>query len=543
MLVTNHVFLNRSTMEKLALSKQLKVSGAPFLAIGGEIGNSTASNLDLLRQSFEKLSRMRLNTVMLPVYWDRIEPLEGEFDFTLVQGAIELAREFELRLVYLWFGTWKNSMSCYAPSWVKRGTSRFPRARDRNRESMEIVSAESAEAVHADVAAFTALMKWTKVFDEDQQTVILVQVENEVGMIEAARDHSALADAGFSGQVPEVLLGKLIRHELGQEVAEAWDRAGNGTSGTWSKVFGDGSEAEEFYTAWRYAEYIEQVARAGKQVYDLPMFANAALIRPGYQPGQYPSGGPLPHLMEIWQAAAPSLDMVSPDIYFPNFGEWVRRYFRSGNPIFIPEMAPSARASANAVYAVAQCGAIGFGPFAIEDVDAERERDLAECFALLSGMSELILEAQREGRILGFTPDIDFDWNVLSNEQEAEHGGIRFRVRFDCEAASEDSAVTELPTLGTGRWEVPTGVPLGSVMIIQIAEVEFIILGKGVVVTFASEHGIGKVGIDQVQEGRFEAGTWVGGRWLNGDQTHQGRHIHLCAGKWSIQRVRLYRYD
>src|SRR5688572_12758661 len=86
---------------------QIYVQGQPFLALGGELGNSTASDLETLEKAFARLQRMRLNTVMLPLYWDLIEPREGEYDFALVRGAIDLARRYGLRLVYLWFGTWK----------------------------------------------------------------------------------------------------------------------------------------------------------------------------------------------------------------------------------------------------------------------------------------------------------------------------------------------------------------------------------------------------------------------------------------------------
>lgn len=89
--------------------------------------------------------------------------------------------------------------------------------------------------------------------------------------------------------------------------------------------------------AWQYATYIENIATAGKAEYALPMYANAALIRPNYEPGQYNSGGPLPHSMDIWRAGAPSLDFLSPDIYFNEFAHSAAEYTRTDNPLFIPE--------------------------------------------------------------------------------------------------------------------------------------------------------------------------------------------------------------
>jgi beta-galactosidase GanA len=530
-------------LRKSGAVTQLYVEGKPFLALGGELGNSTASDLDVLEGALARCEGMHLNTVMLPVYWDRIEPAEGKFDFSLVRGAIERARGHHLHLVYLWFGTWKNSMSCYVPGWVKRDTGRFERARQSSGEVMEIIRPESDAAREADIKAFSALMRWTKEFDAKQQTVIMVQVENEIGMIPEARDHSAEAETAYHSAVPKDLMSKVVQGELGPEVAALWDRAGRKSDGTWGDIFGSDAQGEEIFTAWEFSTYVEKVAAAGKREYALPMYVNAALIRPGYTPGKYPSGGPLPHLMEVWRLRAPSVDMLCPDIYFPNFGQWCGRYVRGGNPVFIPEMTPSARACGNAVFAAAQFGAMGFGPFGIEGVNAERERQITECYRLLAGMSSLVLDGQRAGKIVGLSPDVDFDWKVSETPARGELGGIIFEGQFDRPAIEGGGQTTVLPTLGSGRWEAPAGTPLGSAMILQVGDGEFVILGMGVVVTFSPADGKGKVGIDEVQEGKFdEQGNWVGGRWLNGDETHQGRHVHLYDGNWSVQRVKLYRY-
>jgi beta-galactosidase GanA len=541
--------LNVTSIPKLNTSgpvTQLHVDNKPFLALGGELGNSTASDLSTLEAALAKCQRMNVNTVMLPVYWDLIEREEGAYDFALVRGAIDRARAHRLHLVYLWFGTWKNSMSCYAPSWVKRDTARFPRARRSSGEALEIVTPQSAAACEADARAFAALMRWTREYDAAHGTVIMAQVENEVGMIPEACDHSPESDAVYNSPVPAELLSRAAQGALGPEVTVAWEKAGRHTEGNWSQVFGAEPSGEEIFTAWQFSKYVEHVAAAGKHEYPLPMFTNAALIRPGYAPGQYPSAGPLPHLMEVWRCGAPSLDMICPDIYFPNFSEWCRRYVRSGNPLFIPEMAASARAAANSVYAAAQFGAMGFGPFAIESVNSEREREIAECYGLLAGMSGVILESQRNGKIIGLSPQVEFDWKTKDEPQHGQLGGVVFEARFDRPGIGADgsSTATTLPTLGSGRWDALPGTSCGSAMIVQLAPEEFVILGMGVTVTFAPADGKGHVGIDHVQEGHYASdGLWVGGRWLNGDQTHQGRHIQFHAGGWTVQRIRLYRYD
>jgi beta-galactosidase GanA len=522
---------------------QLYVNDKPFFALGGELGNSTASDLDVLESAFARCQRMGLNMVMLPVYWDLIEPEEGKFDFSLVAGAIDRARLHRLHLVYLWFGTWKNSMSCYAPGWVKRDTVRFERARQSSGEAMEIISPESTAANEADSRAFASLMRWTKDYDAREQTVIMVQVENEIGMIPEPRDHSERSESAYKSDVPAILLSLAEQGELGPEVGALWKKAGQKTAGTWGDVFGSGPRGDEVFSAWQFANYVEKVAVSGKKEYPLPMFANAALIRPGYLPGQYPSAGPLPHLLEVWRAGAPSLDMICPDIYFPNFMEWCGRYVRNGNPLFIPEMAASARAPANALYAAAQFGAIGFGPFSIENVNPERERQITSCYGLLAGMSDTILNCQQNNKVIGLSPQVAFDWTIDEEPQRGELGGIIFTAQFDKPAAVGDPSTTVLPTLGSGRWDAPAGTPQGAAMILQLSADEFAIAGMGVTITFTPADGKGKVGIEHVREGHYEKnGTWVGARWLNGDETHQGRHIHLGDGTWAVQRVKLYRY-
>jgi beta-galactosidase GanA len=528
-------------LEKHGRVTQLIVGGERFLILGGELGNSSASDATELPTMFAKLRGMHLNTVLLPVYWDRIERVEGQFDFSLLQGAIEAARAQELRLVLLWFGTWKNSMSCYAPGWVKRDTERFPRVRQRSGEAEEIISPASEAARDADARAFAALMRWLKAFDGEQQSVLMVQVENEIGMIPEPRDYSAESEAAYREAVPPALLSRLTAGELGPEVTALWECSDSRTEGTWAEVFGADALGEEVFSAWQFATFTEAVAAAGKREYPLPMFTNAALIRPGYQPGQYPSAGPLPHLMEVWQTGAPSLDILCPDIYFPNFMEWSDRYVRGENPLFIPEMAASARVAGNALYAIGHLGAMGVAPFAIETTD--KAPLIADCYRALEGMSPLVLDCQRQGTIICLSPQVEFDWSIAEGPVRGELAGFVFEATFERWDGDASDRTTVLPTLGAGRWEAPAGTPCGAAMILQIGPEEFVAMGLGVVVTFAAADRQGKVGIESVQEGWYEVGgNWRGGRWLNGDQTHQGRHIRFESDAWHVQRVRLYRY-
>ena len=280
---------------------ELSVDGHPFLILGGELGNSSASSLDYLRPIWPKLVKMHLNTVLAPVYWDLLEPKEGTFDFTLVDSLIAGARAHQLKLVILWFGTWKNSMSCYVPAWMKTDQQRFPRATDTAGRPQEIITPFSSEALAADKAAFCALMRHIKAIDAQQHTVLMMQVENEIGMLPDARDHSSLANAAFSKAVPSRLIDYLAAHWYNQflYITQAiWESKGRPTSGSWEDIFGKSPRTDELFMAWYFGSYVEEIAKAGKAIYDIPFYVNAALNAPGRNPGEYPSAGPLPHLVE-----------------------------------------------------------------------------------------------------------------------------------------------------------------------------------------------------------------------------------------------------
>jgi beta-galactosidase GanA len=498
---------------------QLIVDGKPFLVLGGELGNSSSSSLEYMRPIWPELVSLNLNTVLTPVYWELIEPVEGRFDFSLVDGLLQEARKHQLRLVPLWFASWKNSMSCYAPAWVKTNQKRFPRSQDKTGRGMEILSPFSQENVEADARAFAAFMRHLREADGRDHTVVMVQVENEIGMIPDSRDRSAIADKLYNGAVPAELMKYLAEHRdaLIPEFREVWAGAAFRTHGTWEEVFGPGSQAEEIFMAWHFAQYVNRVAEHGKAEYRLPMFVNAALIRPGHMPGQYPSAGPLPHLIDVWRAGAPQIDFLSPDIYFANFAEWCRKYHRSGNPLFIPEAVLSPLAAVNALYAIGQHDAIGFCPFSIESLQNPEDVPLARSYAMLAQLAPLILEHQGKSVMAGVLPE--------GPEQRAPKqvrlGGYILNITYD--RPSTDS--------------------LSGGLVIALGPDEFIFAGTGLIVTFEADSSAAQnVGILSVQEGKYVNGQWVPGRLLNGDQTHQGRHLRLAPGKFDIQRIKLYRY-
>ena len=501
---------------------QLIVDDKPFLALAGELGNSSSSSLEYMRPIWPKLAALNLNTVLIPVYWELIEPQEGQFDFGLVDGLIQDARRHKLRLVPLWFASWKNSMSSYAPAWVKTNQKRFPRSQDQAGNGMEILSPFIKENMETDARAFAAFMRHLKEVDGNDHTVIMVQVENEIGMIPDSRDRSTIANELFNQQVPAELMNYLQqrKEQLIPEFRSVWAANGFKTRGTWEEIFGTGPGTDEIFMAWYFARFTNRVTEAGKAEYALPMFVNAALIRPGHQPGQYPSAGPLPHLMDVWRAGAPKIDFLSPDIYFQNFAEWVRKYDRSGNAVFIPEAMPAPVDSVNALYAIGQHNAIGFSPFSIDSLDEETTKAVTQSYELLSQLSPLILASQGKGVMAGVLPEGPEQRQPL----QLRLGNYVLNVAYDRPASQNQNILS-------GGLVIASGVD------------EYIMAGTGLTVTFETEKtGDPLVGLLSVDEGRFVNGQFVAGRRLNGDQTHQGRHVRLLPGRFGIQKVKLYRY-
>jgi hypothetical protein len=521
---------NLPHLERRGSVTQLIVDAKPFLALGGELYNNSATSLEYMKPVWPRLKAMHLNTVLAPISWALLEPSEGKFDFALVDGLIQQARSQDLRLILLWFGSWKNTWSSYAPDWVKRDFERFPRVRLSNGLGTERLTPLSDVNRAADARAFSALMRRIREVD-DAHTVIMIQVENEVGVIPDARDHSQLADTAYGQQVPNELMEYLKFHKeaLDPDLRAKWEAAGFKTSGNWEAIFGSGLETEDLFMAWQFARYIGKVAEAGKAECGLPMFANAAVIRPSYAPGQYNSGGPLPHSIDIWKAGGPQLDFVAPDIYF-EFKKWSAKYDRPGNPLFIPEAAGDAEGAANIFYAVGQHSAFGFSPFAIDGTkEPASESPLAKSYNVLSQLTALILENQPKGRVAGVLLE------ELTPSQTVPLGDYTLRA---------SGGGPRRPLFGAGApfQSAPFQPAYG--IFIAAGPDEFYMAGSGLTITFsANTPGPPMVGLATVEEGQFVEGRWVRGRTLAGDDTGQGNNISLRGDRGpGILRVTLYRY-
>lgn len=514
-------------LQKKGNKTQLIVNNKPFIIRGGELGNSSATSMESMEPIWSKLSDMNLNTVLTPVYWELIEPQEGKFDFSLVDDLILKARKENLKLVFLWFGSWKNSMSSHAPEWVKLNQKKYPRVKDNKGKSHEILTPFSENNLEADLKAFQKLMSHIKDFDQKEQTVIMVQVENEIGMLPTARDYCVLANEVFNKPVPDELLKYMQKNKekLVPEFLEIWKKNGFKTSGNWEQIFGKGLHTDEIFMAWYFAKFTNKIAKAGKDLYPVPLFVNAALNAPEKKPGEYPSAGPLPHLMDIWKVAGTSIDMLSPDFYNPLFKHWNDLFTRQGDPLFIPEHRFDESAPFKGLYAIGHYEAIGFSPFSIESVVDAKKEPLGKIYNLVKQLTPVIEANKGQRKIDGVLLDKENQLQII------KLGNFEFTFKHDYTLNWSDGAKADV-------W------PMSSAIIIEIAPDEFYIAGSGIVVTFKPLKSMElNAGILKTDQGIFENDVWRTVRHFNGDQTHQGRHLRISVGDYEIQKIKLYTYE
>ncbi len=515
-------------LRKKGTATQLIVDGEPFVMLGGELHNSSSSSLTYMEPIWLRLASLGLNTVLAPVSWELVEPEEAKFDFTIVDGLVKEACKHELKLVFLWFGTWKNTSSSYAPAWVKTDLKRFPRAQLSQGRNTDAVSCFSKVACQADARAFGALMKHIREVDGQGHTVITMQVENEVGILRTPRDRCQTAEERFAQQVPKELMKHLQAHAdcLVPYLRKVREEAGSKTAGTWKEVFGSG--ADEVFMAWYFAKYIDAVAETGKAEYPLPMYVNAWLgpQYEGQQSGGYPSGGPIARVMDVWRVAAPNIDFLAPDIYLEDFRGVCCEFTHLGNPLMVPEARGDEQAAGNVFYAVAQHDAMCFAPFAIDSI--AEPHPLTASYRLLSGMMPVITKYHGTGRMIGFTDD------SLKSPGFSAYTSRDVRG-FDCKLGGYQLHVRFIRLFEKGK--VPA-----SGLIIAAKDDEYIVAGAGFTLSFAPKPGEEvNVEILTLDEGRFENGKWIPSRRLNGDESQGGKLVYM-GDELGACKAKVYSY-
>ena len=517
-----------------------------FVILGGELSNSAATSVSDIDEVLPRMKALGLNTVLVPVYWEFMEPVEGQMDFTLVDRIIDIARQQSLKIVPLWFGAWKNSMSCYAPAWFKRDVKRFPRAMTAEGKPLEIASCFSDNVLQADLKAFSALMQHIAEKDPQREVVIMMQIENEIGMLESARDHSPLAEKAYKEE-------------------------------RWAERYGTDDYADEKFMALHYARYVEHLAKAARRIHDMPLYVNAAMNSRGRKPGEYPSAGPLAHLADIWKAGAPSIDILAPDIYDTGFKSWASQYamplrpqerLRVGdgtsgiggkvkNRLFIPESRCCENSGVRALYAFGEHQALGFSPFAIDQASPKETESVTQAYNLLRQVYSLT-SSHSPLTSYGLLFDLDDKERVIDDEGVVMTCRHYFTLPWDARATDGST------------W------PEGGAMLIRLGKYDYLLAGSGVVVDFKTRTEKQQEQKKQLGEDGFaEAGTqlstfnsqlstqFTGSRlgllsvdevtidhqgqmqYLrrhNGDQSHQGRHARISVGEWKILHIQLYEY-
>ena len=480
----------------------LIVDGQPFLMLGGQAHNSSGWP-GMLPQVWCAIKSMHANTLEVPIYWEQIEGQPGKFDFSLVDTILKQGREHKVHLVLLWFASWKNGSSHYMPEWMKREPAKYPNITGRTGQPVDSPSPHTNAAMEADAKAFAEVMGHLKKADP-QHTVLMVQVENEPGAWGSVRDFSPSAQKLFEGNVPPELLKPGVLKALNKSVV---------TKGTWKEVFGN--DADEYFHAWSVAHYIGYVAAAGKAVYPLPLYVNAALRDPLTNPSAttYESGGATDNVIPIWKAAAPAIDLVAPDIYLQESEKALKvieLYDRPDNTLFVPETG-SNEEFARYFYAVLAHGGIGFSPFGIDDNDkgvkkSETEERLAPVgqeYAMAGPMMRELAKWAFEGKIKA----------VVEKEDHA--------------AQTIDLGLWQaVISFGDSGWrsEKTNSRPIGKAMIVQLGENEFVLIGSLCHFTFKP------LGVNagkawqylKVEEGWNENGVFKLLRIRNGDETDWG---------------------
>jgi Domain of unknown function (DUF5597)/Glycosyl hydrolases family 35 len=497
---------------------RLLVDGSPYLMLGGQVHNSDTSNADDLNKALDVLASWHANTAEVPIYWEAIEPKQNQFDFSSVDLAIEAARKRDLHLVFLWFGTWKNGESHYVPEWVKRDKQKYVRVQGSRGEETEIISPLCRAAMEADSHAFAALLRHVKSIDETERTVLMVQVENEPGLLGTDRDYSEAANELFNKPVPKELLSALESHgqQLSTPMAEVWNKSPK--SGAWKQVFGE--LAPETFSAWLVSNYVNTVASAGKHEYPLPMYVNVWLIEGVERAGRWPSGGATVNAIDIWKAAAPSIDVLAPDIYYPKFYDVAAQYTRPDNPLFVPETNFNPYFIGFAYTTFGYFNGIGFSPFGIDDVQkggapAAIGAGFEDTYSVLRPMLPVIARYQYTGKLHPILQGLanGEDWKQSLRVGEHLAANIEFTAAFD-------------PVKGRACG-----------MIIELAPDDFVVMGTGFDVTFRETEGpLRDAQLISIEEGTFQGDQWIPLRRLNGDE----RHVSL-PDRSAILRVRVAR--
>ena len=504
---------------------RLMVDGKPFVMLGGQVGNFSAFP-EIMERSWSRFKAMNLNTVEYPVYWNVIEPEEGKFDFRGFDQILRGVRSQGLRADVLWFGTWKNGAMDWTPDWVKSDPKRFPRVLDSGGKPIRSLSPMSKSNLEADQKAYSAMIRHLREIDEADRTVIMVQVENEPGSLGSVRDFSPESNRLFDGLAPAQLVSALKKKP-----------------GTWKEVFG--RIADETFNAYYLSHYIDQVAQAGKQIYPLPTYVN--VWNGGYgtndnfekfdRPGEtYPSGGAVSHMLDLWKANAPNIDMIASDIYHQNpitYLKILNDYTRPDNPLLVVETGRGIAARAF-FYALADFSAIGFGPFGVDGGSEALRPDMAAIaadFRVVRSALPIIAGLQGTEKLKAAVEETGTGArNLIFSNYDAL---VRFRPPGRQSAGSVGAAAAAGPVEPSAR-----------ALIAELGPDEFLVMGFESSVEFRPVQGSAFTAAQLLVE---ETGEYVDGVWkpsapgLKAQGDYSGPLVNLPA-IGSMVKIKLMSY-
>lgn len=498
------------------------IRGEARLPLGGQLHNSASSDPLAVRAGMQRIKELGGDLVIGAVNWDFLEPREGEYDFRQVDDQLSAAREYDLDLVLIFFGAFKNAGSTYAPSWVRRDLDRFPRALigetapvGFERVDRPVLSLFDSDLLDVEARALGVLSRHIAESDSEGR-VVLLQVDNEVGLLGDSRDRSVGAEKAWREPVPDRLIDALASGELANtELFALWEEQGRRTGVPWEDSFGPGPRVDETFMAWYFASHLEALASASKRALDVPHYANAWLgPQPGQEEaGQYPSGGPASRVLEVWRVAAPSIDLLAPDVYIDDVKGPLARYGNGEGPLFISE----SRFSAGSLAWAVGSGACGFSVFGIED--SRLNNQLSRLMRRVHEAQGIILAARRVSGVYpillepGETSSITIGHVVYTFSSAVDRlrsilldAGVK--IRSDLGQALEETETGLVPSFADTR-------ALG--VIVDVGDDEILVIGQGIMVDVEGRNGL-RVEIDSVEEGRFVDGRWVRGRSLNGDE-------------------------
>ena len=505
-------------------------NGKPLLLTGLQAHNSSTGT-HMIDRTIQAIRLFGGNVMEAPVYWYALEPKEGRFDMAHVRDLILKAREAELYLIILWFGTNKNGHPNYVPDYIKLDPQKYQIVLAANGAPVPTLSPHCPATLEKDMRAFCELMRFLKEFDEDTGTVLAVQIENETGNSATDRDYSVAANADYALPLPADLADVTLE-----------DCGPCDGSATWRGHFG--RHAHEAFSAWHHARFVEALAEAGRAIYDIPYFTNVMLGENKTEEAglDYNSGGAVGRVLDIWKKAAPALDLLCPDIYHPERSTYervCRRYARQDNALFIPESSPSGDAFAlHMMIAMADYGAIGICGFGAESTlnnDSsltEQARKVALSMRAIRNIAPLLIRYRGTGKVYAIVQE--------------EFAAYQYIQLDDYHVVAEfTSNNRRLHGLGSQiNLHNPENAHIlddrGRGLLIQTGEHEFYLAGAGLSVNFIrrpdptdanpyphlTSRFATQLNFLSVEEGHFEGDEWVVDYVRNGDESNFGLYVH-----------------